>query len=395
MDHVNRLPPMVEASISHFPALGLSFSVVEAESGAVEPWLQKSWEALVVHSDSPEAVFQTPAYFEFISAVPNIKNTQKLVLLRETDSHRIVGVVPLRAGRRTLSLALGGKAVARLRLKTTALLGSIPLAPHDPAVLEMLFDFIFEAFPQTSSIAMQAIPAESDFYRTLTGSSYLRKRYGFYIKDGWRTCQTTPLPGHYAEYLARFKAKKRYNLQRQIKLLERCTGPLRLTRIDGLEHIPLLLASIRQIALPHAEVQMMNEAQYKALVQRKIALCYVLHGGDRSCAVVIGIRSHTTYHVHNILYDQSLATDSPGTSILHLAIEDLIEHQHITLVDYGYGDPQYSQQSSNIEKLRSQVFVYQRTWANRLLLATYSGFGLLVDWGKRFRSHPLRKPRPA
>jgi CelD/BcsL family acetyltransferase involved in cellulose biosynthesis len=158
---------------------------------------------------------------------------------------------------------------------------------------------------------------------------------------------------------------------------------LRLTQVDRLEQIPLLLKTIRELVTPHIASAMMSEAQYRALMERRIALCYLLHSGDRPCAVVIGIRSSSTYHVHNIIYDQTLASYSPGTSLLHLATRQLIETEHMSLIDYGYGDPGHSQQSSNVTKRRSQVFVYRRTWTNRMRLAAYSSFGALVDWGKR------------
>lgn len=374
---------MNEATCKHVPALGLSFCTESASSANADPALQRRWEALVAQSQSPEAVFQTPGYFDFISAVPNLKNTQRLVVLRDTRSQDIVGVVPLRAGRRTWPLALGGLTLARLRLNTIALLGSVPLAPHEPAVLEQLFDYIFATFPATGSIAMQAVPEDSRFFHAVSASRHLRERYGIYIKDGWRACHTTPLPSSFDAYLRQFKAKKRYNIQRQLNLLAKDVGPLRLTQVDRLDQIPLLLKTMRELVTPHFASAMMSEAQYRALMERRIALCYLLHSGERPCAVVIGIRSRSTYHVHNIIYDQTLASYSPGTSLLHLATQQLIDTEHMSLIDYGYGDPGHSQQSSNTTNMRSQVFVYRRTWTNRMHLAAYSSFGAMVDWGKR------------
>ncbi|WP_394790976.1 GNAT family N-acetyltransferase [Rhodoferax sp.] len=380
------------------PAMHFNFCTIPAAQAHTDPELQQAWQALVAQSKSPEAIFQTPGYFEFISAVPNLGNRQELVLVRDGDTQAIVGILPLRTGRRTLCLDLGRRTLLRLRLNTIALLGSIPLLPDEPALLDATIAHLFQSFPGKTSIAMQAVPMRSDFYHYLAHSAYIRSHYGVFIKDGWRSCHTTPLPASFDEYAAQFKAKKRYNLNRQLKLLEKDAGWAQLSRIEKPEQIPELMAAIQSIAPTHIAQAVMDKKKYTALTAQKIALCYVLCCGRKVCAVIIGIRSAHTYHVHNIIYDLQLAAFSPGTTILHLATKDLIDQLQISLIDYGYGSPEHSHQSANISKLRGHVFLYQKTWANRLLFASYAAFGKAVQLLKKlkdFRTNPLAPLPPA
>jgi hypothetical protein len=288
-------------------------------------------------------------------------------------------------------------------LRTVTLLGSIPMAAENPELLDVLVDFIFQSFPTKNTLAMQSLPKDSDFYHYMRNSKSIRRKYGFFVKDGWRACHTTPLPESFSSYLSHFKAKKRYNLSRQLKLLEKNAGPLQLERIDRPEQIPELVVAIKNLVSSHILKSFLNEEQFTDLARKKIKLSYILKCGGIPCAVIIGIRSEGTYHIHNILYDQNKAEYSPGTSILHMAIEDIIDNLKISLIDYGYGNPEHSHQSANVPALRGHVFLYKKTWANRLMFSTYAAYSALVDGTKSLLARaalqnkhaPLKSPLPA
>ncbi|WP_367850203.1 GNAT family N-acetyltransferase [Rhodoferax sp. WC2427] len=379
------------------------FSTELVETGPLDPAIQRAWEGFLAISKSPEKVFQTPEYFAFISQNPVKSSSQELVVARNAHNQEIVAVLPLRTGRRSLPLNIGNFTFLYLHLRTVALLGSVPMGAASPEMLDALIDFIFKSFPSKNTIAMQSLPKDSDFYQYLRNSKSIRKKYGFFVKDGWRDCHTTPLPDSFETYLSHFKAKKRYNLNRQLKLLEKNSGPLELVRIDKPEHVPELVAAMKKLVSAQMLKSFLNENQFTDLARKKIKLGYILKCSGIPCAVIIGIQSKGTYHIHNILYDQDKAEYSPGTSILHLAIEDMIDNLKISLIDYGYGSPEHSHQSSNVHKLRGHVILYKKTWANRLMFSTYAAHSLLVDGAKSLlaRVHPssrlrqLKTPLPA
>jgi hypothetical protein len=367
----------------HSGTYGVDFTIERTSASTADATLSAAWNTLLHNSPSPEAIFQTPEYFEFISQAPNKKNYQELVLVRETSSQNVIGVVPIRTGRRTLPLQVGSRTIGRLRVQTIVLLGSIPLVLQQQNIWDTLLTFLFKEFPGHEAIAMQSLPIDSDFYRHLKTSPNIRNNYRLYIKDGWRVCHVTPLPSTIEGYRSQFKSKKRYNLNRQLKLLEKNLGILNLHRINTDDDISALMYAARQIASDYVVDNMMDTDKYKELARQKMLLCYILSCGGRACGIIMGIRFKNTYHIHNIIYDLDLSKYSPGTSILHLATEDLIQHLNISLIDFGYGSPEYANPTADNSMRRGHAFLYRRTWRNHMLFTTYAGFSVAVRWGKQ------------
>jgi hypothetical protein len=361
----------------------VNFTIERSTAIAEDAALSATWNALLNQSKSPETIFQTPAYFDFITRAPNKENYQALVLVREHGSQRVIGVVPIRTGRRTLPLQVGSRTMGRLRVQTIALLGSIPLVLQQRNIWDALLAFLFKEFPGHEAIAMQSLPMDSAFHRHLEVSPDIQNQYKLYIKDGWRACHVNPLPSCVSEYHAQFKAKKRYNLNRQIKQLEAHAGHLQLQRLESPEDIPRLMSGLRKIATDHVLESMMDTHKYRELARHQMLLCYALVCGGRTCAVIIGMRFQNTFHVHNIIYDLELSKYSPGASILHLATEDLIQNLQIGLIDYGYGSPEHTKASPHNSRQRGHAFLYRRSWRNYLLFNAYEGFSMAVRCGKQ------------
>ena len=370
-----------QLSAHHAPC---TVQLVSATDNTID--IGEAWRRLLIESQSPEIIFQTSGYFDFISELPNKNNKQILLLIKNTLSQKIIGVIPLRTGQRTFSLQAGSCTIGRLRLDTIALLGSIPLTPHHRDVLDTLLQFLFNEFPGEDSIAMQSLPMDSYFYHYLKNSALVKKSYGIYIKDGWRSCHTTPLPISFAVYLSQLKAKKRYNVQRQIKQFEKNLGPVALIRIQLPADIPLLARAIKKLASPDIQKTMMGETHYAALSRKEILLCYILTSNTQPCAVIIGIFSNNTFHIHNIIYDWNLSQYSLGATVLHLAIEDLTDNLNVNLIDYGYGNPEHSHHSGNIIQQRGHVFLYKKTWRNRFLFTAHAAFTATLKLVKKIKT---------
>jgi hypothetical protein len=60
---------------------------------------------------------------------------------------------------------------------------------------------------------------------------------------------------------------------------------------------------------------------------------------------------------------------SPGTVLLHLVIEDVINNQGVTLVNMGYGDPGHELRSTNVVLDYCSYWLLPNTLANRCFRA--------------------------
>jgi hypothetical protein len=251
-------------------------------------------------------------------------------------------------------------------------LGSEPLIPNDPTLHDRLFITLADAFPDCDAIGMDSVAIDSFLWRHCHDSRAIRDYFLLHIPYGRQACHTIPLPATFDEYLAKFTAKKRYNLRRQVRLLQTfANGALELRRIETPDEVPLLLESVsafRRVPFPKGQ-----EPRLRDLARRGILLGYVLLCGERRCAVIIGLQHKSTYRLDEIAHDQSIAALSPGSTTLYMLIEDLIRHR-MGLIDFGYGEPAHAYRSTNVTVQRGTILLLRKTFLNRLRRTGHSTF---------------------
>jgi hypothetical protein len=89
--------------------------------------------------------------------------------------------------------------------------------PSDPVLHDRLYATIDDSFPECEAIAMPSVPAESFLWRYCLGSRSIKRHFLVYIPYGKRLCHTMSLAATFEQYLAKLSAKKRYNLNRQVR----------------------------------------------------------------------------------------------------------------------------------------------------------------------------------
>jgi CelD/BcsL family acetyltransferase involved in cellulose biosynthesis len=85
-----------------------------------------------------------------------------------------------------------------------------------------------------------------------------------------------------------------------------------------------------------------------------------------------------------MIYDDSRAAFSPGSTLLFLLIEDLIR-QGSTLIDFGYGEPAYRHGSTNVLVERGTILLLRKTFANRLYQVGHATFRSVIKLLKHLR----------
>jgi CelD/BcsL family acetyltransferase involved in cellulose biosynthesis len=168
-----------------------------------------------------------------------------------------------------------------------------------------------------------------------------------------RNFYTVSLPTSFSDYLARFTKKKRYNLNRQVRLLrEAGNGDLSLRRIESVDQIPGFIHDARTIAQQSWQHQYRPELftginaveSLGDLARRNLLRAYVLICGGAPCAFVLGYQRNQVYHYADIGYDQAYARFSPGAVLYYLMLEDLIAYRRPVVLNLGIGDSEYKRQ---------------------------------------------------
>lgn len=344
----------------------VDIACITAECG--QPHWTGEWRRLLGTSQSPEKIYQTPEFFRFLNdSRSSTSDRFECFVITDRARGSVVGMVPVRISRLPLPVKAGSLTLATYHPHVVRLLGSVPLMPDHPALLQTLFAYLLRAFPDCAAVSMQAFPRELQAYVNAA------TRHQAVILHGWRACHTIPLPDDWAAYLEKINTKKRYNLGRQFRLLEQATGALQLQRIDRSTEVRALVDSFAALA-PDADLDAVRARDYRVLAANRLLLSYVLRSSDEVIAVIAGTRYGDTWHVHQILYAPQYRHLSAGAVALHAALEDVITHFAFTTADLGYGTPRHRFASTNVLKSRAHILVMRKRSAARWLLAAFTSY---------------------
>jgi hypothetical protein len=344
------------------------------------PEVLSCWKKMLALQETAEAVYQDPKFFRFLASTEQADRIQVAALRDETDA--IVGVVPMRFVSTTLNYSIAQFILARSTFGVVSVLGSEPMVPPDDGALLKLFSEFGKKFTNHAGISLPSVETTGTFWRYLTTSEELRRDFFVYIPYGPRRCYSLRLPTTFQEYLTQLTAKKRHNFGRQARMLrELGKGKLELRRIDSLTQLSALHSAIAPLV--PSDSNFLRQNTIAALAAEGLLLCYVLMVGDQPCALTLGVKSNSTYRIWRTHFDPSFAKFSPGSTLLHLLIEDLIENCSIQTVDLGYGSPYSKSPSNKASSVRAEVLLLRKTLLNRLRVMCHLGFWSLSDWVKR------------
>lgn len=319
------------------------------------------WRQLLASSSSSEKIYQTPEFFEYLFQTNNGHDQFELILVRSAGENEIIGVVPIRFRNESFDFGIGSRIFLAPKIPVIILLGSIPLFPLIPALLDSFVTYLFVQFPFCRAVSLPALPENSEIHAYVKDSTDFQSQFGVHVLHGWRESHSIPIPATFDQYLQQFSAKKRFNMKRQIRLLtEHVGGELRLDRIDGPEQIEALVKARNSIVAPKTHTNLLSHKKLLGLAQLGLLHCYALTSRDQTLAVFMATRSENVLHLHNIYYAENLTRFSVGASILYMAIEDMTVNSKFTSIDLGYSNPSYSHQSSNLVEERGHLLLLRK-----------------------------------
>lgn len=347
--------------------------------------LISGWRELLKNSTSTEKLYQTPEFFDYILNTNFDGSDQaEIITVKHVETGKLVGIIPIRLRNQQVAFRLAVGKNINFFTPTIVLLGSEPLLPMDTKLYELVLQFLFQQFPKCQAISLPAMNETSDFWIHSKELNKLYPRYLGYVLNGWRDCHQIPLPMEFATYLQQFSTKRRYNLNRQIRLLrESGDNKLALFNIETIEDIYRLEIAIQALVPINDQTNILSITKLSELARRGLLLCYVLERNKRPCALILGTKSSNVLHLHNIFCDPALTSFSVGTSIMHMAIENLCEKKNLRVIDLGYGTPSHSYQSTNITTQRGHLLIFKKNLRNFCLSNLHKLYGAAVIFIKK------------
>jgi hypothetical protein len=346
---------------------------------------QAEWCSFLRASGRENLMYQSPEWFAYLQETGQ-GDTLQIAVARD-ESETPVGVVPLCAHRGSIPFNAGGRRLWSLPTRQVTLLGGEPLLPPDRELHDRLFRSIGEVFPDFQTVLMAAVPCESFVWRYLQESQVIRDHYLLYVVEGISRYYMLRLPENFGDYLAQFSRKKRYNMKRQSRLLsEHCGSEVELVRVhspadvafwikacDAIDDSHWPAESSRRTANRHA----ISHRRMLDLTNRGLMRSYVLRAGDQFIGYISGCQHRDTYFAWDITYDKRFSSLSPGATMLHLMIEDLLGDRPARLINFGFGEPRRLLPGQTAGRYAS-VLLFRKSLANRILRAAHHSFRSLV-----------------
>jgi CelD/BcsL family acetyltransferase involved in cellulose biosynthesis len=358
----NRPVPVMPRSVE----AAQRFEFVAATADYDRPDIQAAWARLLEVRQGAETLYQLPGFFRYL------KETQEpddagpdLYLVRRQGDGRIVGIVPGRRTSQKLSFRLGAMTAYEHEVPLYQVLGSVPLLdPAEEGLAEFIFKSLLEQHPESRALLMQAVPEE-------LGENMRADGLSCHVVNGWRECHTAPLPDTVDAYLQKLSAKKRYNLSRQVRLLAKEAGEVKLVRIEHADQVPALVDAMRELMSDAELAVQATQARLESLARHGLLHSYVLRCGEQAVAMVLGTRSNEVWHVHNISCKQEYMSLSVGTSVVHLALQDTIANGNFIDADFGYGTPNQEFRSTHVLQRRGKLLLCRRHGVANLVFSLH------------------------
>jgi len=345
----------------------MNFDIRIIEFDSIDDNFLQFWRALLKESISPEKIYQTPEYFDFLWSRPHISQQAILMVVYDVETGTTQGLIPFRLIEQRFDFNVSSNFSLNPHIETVQILGSIPFLPVGDELLAAVFSKIFALFPEIDGISMAALPKGSKFDATVSNFA-TENGFILHVLNGWRDSHLIPLPESFETYLSRYNAKKRFNLKRQVRLLrEHSDNTLQLHYISKPDQLELYTETWKQLAPPELTHQMLSMNTLQMLAAKGLLHGCVLTSKGTPCGGIYATQAAGTLHIHNIIYSKELARFSVGACILYLAIEDLIQQRHFKAIDLGYSNPVHSEQASNVVEVRGNRLVLRDTWRNRIL----------------------------
>ncbi|MFM7142986.1 MAG: GNAT family N-acetyltransferase [Alphaproteobacteria bacterium] len=388
------LRPSPDSSPESTPSRPL-FEVVRASLADCEdPSVRRDWESLVSTERTLYAQYQSPAWFDHLRATGDPGLLPPL-LVRDRDG-RLAGIAPLAYGEREIVFTTRERVLWRSPLKVVSVQGGEPPIPEDGGLVDRLLAAALESAPGADGVYLHSVRADGFLGCRIEAA---RGRIGdlvAYAPGGSRPFHWLELPGSFREWLGKFGAKKRYNLQRQHRLLaEHAHGDLVLRRIEEPRDVAGFAGDTATVVEKSWQGELATSGVTRAardprvlddLARRGLLRSYLLVAQGSPCAFVVGYQYGDVYHYAEIGYDRALARFSPGTVLLTLLLEDLWQHRTPRLVNFGIGEAGYKREFGNRESRDASVFLLRDTPANRARVVAHRAFRACVDLAKRVRA---------
>jgi CelD/BcsL family acetyltransferase involved in cellulose biosynthesis len=360
------------------------YAVETIETTADLAGLAAEWPAFVARCDNPD-FHQDPEKLRLQWQFEHRDRQLRLFVLRRDG--QIDCVAPFNLSNAQFTLKLGLIKLLRLPVRQYRLAGTGLGFARDAdknACLDALAQALRARRGEFDLATIESLDVEDPlFSHGLTGFRVLP------AAPQPEVVRALELAEDFEAYLGRFKKKPRYNLKRNVRLLEEfCEGDLQVQRIDQPEQVADFFDALDHIfarcwqgkTLGYRARNSESEVGYhRALAEQGWLRCYLLRGKGQPVAYVLGYQYAGRYYYEEIGYDQDWREQNPGNALTFLMLEDLHGENRPDLLDFGYGENTYKQVFGSRFHMAVNSHIVPRAGKGRMLVGAQRTLGRVYN----------------
>ncbi|MET0029224.1 MAG: GNAT family N-acetyltransferase [Candidatus Thiodiazotropha sp.] len=284
-------------------------------------------------------------------------------------------------------------------LSVLELLGCDLVGKNSYSSLKAIANSVWNDFRSVDAIYLKSVNVGSSIWQTFSDNNWRVDNALVYMPDTERTFHYVDSIKTHQEYIDGFKSKQRISFKRKIKKInEAFPGKVEIHRIDYADDLDYLTLSAKQIVQNSWKMhsfrqpipESINNQQFlRQVTENGFLRSHVLSLDGVPCAFTVGFLCNGIYHCADTAYDINYAKYSPGTVLLYLAIEDIINSDQAKVIHFGITDAQYKRELCNCHTRDVSLMIMRPTFTNKVRISLHRTYRDSRAWLKS-RKHPPR-----
>lgn len=217
-------------------------------------------------------------------------------------------------------------------------------------------------------LLIEDLDVSSQLYRSVQEQA--SRGSELFVSHDFQPRRYIDFPVEPADYWKTFSSRSLSKFRRNLKKF----GQTQLERVTELDQIPEFLQSAHEISQQSWQsrqfgLRIRNDdaelRQLSALAQHGLLRSYLWRVEGKPAAFAVCNQHGGCFRYEEIAFRAEFSQFSPGRTMLHQIVDDLLRHNPPQSLDFGGGDAEYKQQFANRESRSGTVWLVPSTWHAR------------------------------
>jgi len=345
------------------------------ESPGITPEIRGKWKALLSGSPNLYKMYQSPHWWEHLLQKGDSSNYD-LIMVEDSEG-TLKGIIPLKKSVISLNVTFKRRELKTSSFNCLEVLGSQLILPVSSKLYSDFLQWVWKHYRDVDGVYFKSLPTDSPEWHFMEERHWKIDGCLVYKLSSERDFYILKSPATFDKYLeTQFKKKKRYNLKRQVRMLEEATKKkINVECITDPELVPVFNNHVKTISERswkakklenYIPAYVQDNSNLVDVASKQLLRAYLLYADGEPITYVLGYQYEDVYHYSDIGFDENFAKYSPGSVLLFRLIEDLVNNTKLKYINFGIGDSEYKRQFATDRLSDNSLIVLRNTFRNRL-----------------------------